>query len=104
MNILYHHRTQGHGAEGVHITSIIQAFRKQGHEVVVCSPPGVDPFATAGGYLYGGKGPLIVRLWKSLSRHAPQALFEFMELSYNVVRRCALVKVLRSRAFEFVFE
>ena len=29
MNILYHHRTQGHGAEGVHITSIINGFKKQ---------------------------------------------------------------------------
>ena len=45
MNILYHHRTQGKGGEGVHIRGVINGLRKLGHNVLIISPPGVDPFS-----------------------------------------------------------
>ena len=48
LNILYHHRTQGRGAEGVHIVSIVHALEKLGHRVTVLSPSGVDPLNAAG--------------------------------------------------------
>ena len=35
MKILYHHRTLADGAEGIHILEMIEAFRAEGHEVVV---------------------------------------------------------------------
>jgi glycosyltransferase involved in cell wall biosynthesis len=38
MKILYHHRTMGDGAEGIHITEIVNAFRESGHEVMVICP------------------------------------------------------------------
>jgi glycosyltransferase involved in cell wall biosynthesis len=44
-NILYHHRTQGRGGEGVHIREIVTAFQEMGHQVTVISPPGVDPMS-----------------------------------------------------------
>jgi hypothetical protein len=44
MKILYHHRTQAKGGEGVHIREIIKSFRSLGHEVVIVSPPGIDVF------------------------------------------------------------
>ena len=48
MNILYHFRTQGTGAEGVHISGIASALEKLGHQVHFSSPTGVDPRLTAG--------------------------------------------------------
>ena len=44
LRILYHHRTQGRGAEGLHIRSIVGAARRRtrGHGP---SPPGIDPLA-----------------------------------------------------------
>ena len=48
LRILYHHRTQGRGAEGVHIASIVGALSAMGHQVTVLGPPGVDALATAG--------------------------------------------------------
>ena len=39
MNIVYHHRTQGTGAEGVHIAYIIKGFRNLGHTVNVRAGP-----------------------------------------------------------------
>ncbi len=38
MKILYHHRTRGDGAEGVHIQEMATAFEELGHTVEFCSP------------------------------------------------------------------
>ncbi|QDT06280.1 2-deoxystreptamine glucosyltransferase [Rubripirellula lacrimiformis] len=38
MKIIYHHRTRGDGAEGVHINEMIGAFRELEHEVEICCP------------------------------------------------------------------
>ena len=45
--ILYHHRTQGQGVEGVHIRGMVEELRNQGYRVDVVSPPKIDPFKTA---------------------------------------------------------
>ncbi|MCH8292490.1 glycosyltransferase WbuB, partial [Candidatus Poribacteria bacterium] len=37
MKILYHHRTLGDGAEGIHIREMVEAWRGLGHEVRVVS-------------------------------------------------------------------
>lgn len=104
MNILYHHRTQGHGAEGVHITGIVRGFERAGHRVVLCSPPGVDPFKTAGSYLYSRKKSLISRLWKLISRYSPQLVFEFIELAYNFTWGRRMRALLAREKVDFVYE
>ena len=45
MRIFYHHRTLGDGAEGIHISAIVEAFRSLGHEVLVqgLAPPRERP-------------------------------------------------------------
>ena len=43
MDVLYHHRTRGKGAEGAHIKGIVTAFRKLGHKVTLSSIHNVDP-------------------------------------------------------------
>lgn len=40
MKILYHHRTRGDGAEGVHINEMIGSFRELGHDVSIAAPRG----------------------------------------------------------------
>jgi putative intracellular protease/amidase len=62
MDILYHHRTQGTGAEGVHIAYIIKGFRDLGFDVHVVSPNGADPVKTAGSNPYTKKGGFKSRL------------------------------------------
>ena len=42
MRIIYHHRTLADGAEGIHITSMVEAFRSLGHEVLVRGLAGSD--------------------------------------------------------------
>lgn len=93
MKILYHFRTQGTGAEGVHIAGIATAFERLGHTVVFSSPTGVDPRRSAGANPFGAKRPrsLLARLAAS----APALLFELLEIGYNAVaffRNRALVE------------
>ena len=38
MKILYHHRTRGDGAEGIHVAEVIGSFRKLGHDVALLCP------------------------------------------------------------------
>ncbi len=104
MNILYHHRTQGHGAEGVHITGIVRGFEARGHRVALLSPPGVDPLKTAGAYLYGRKASPLGRLWKSVSRHSPQIFFELLELGYNLFHGRRLARLLAAEKVDFIYE
>ena len=40
LKIIYHHRTLGDGAEGIHIAEMIAALRQCGHEIRVVSPIG----------------------------------------------------------------
>jgi len=104
VNILYHHRTQGRGAEGVHIKGIVRGFELQGHCVILLSPPGVDPLKSAGQYIYGSSASVLSRFWKAVSRGCPQIVFEGIELSYNFFHIFRLRRVLSRGKIDFVYE
>jgi glycosyltransferase involved in cell wall biosynthesis len=107
VRILYHHRTQGRGAEGNHIVSIVTALRSLGHEVDVLSPPGVDPFnvdttvpvdeqrASARGWS---------AVWKTLSGRAPKWLFEIAEILYNGAAWFRVRAALKRKRYDLVYE
>ena len=89
MRILYHHRTLGRGAEGVHISNMVRAFEALGNQVRVLSPPSVDPLRDAGSNVFelgnensSGDAPVGETI-KSIARKAPQFLFEILEMLYN---------------------
>ena len=107
MRILYHHRTQGRGAEGNHIVSIVTALRALGHQVDVLSPPGVDPFDPAAS-IPVDKARTTTRgwgsLWKLMSRKLPNWLFEIAELVYNVPAYFRLRRALSAGRYDLVFE
>jgi len=93
MRIVYHHRThRSHGAEAVHIRGMVEALRHRGHEVTVLSPPGGDPFAED-----ESQQPQSARnpIWRLISAHCPELLFELLELSYNVFAMMRLVLVAK---------
>lgn len=97
MKILYHFRTQGTGAEGVHIAGIANAFGSLGHEVFFSSPTGVDPRVSAGANPFGSTQR---SLQGRLAAKAPSLLFELLELGYNVIafwRNWRLVSQLQPR-------
>lgn len=107
LNILYHHRTQGRGAEGVHIMSIVNALQALGHNVTVLSPPGVDPQSTAGNAPVDKsdvKTTGINSLWKFLSKNTPNIIFEFAEIFYNILAAKRLEKELSSKSYDIIYE
>jgi glycosyltransferase involved in cell wall biosynthesis len=94
MRILYHHRTLGDGAEGIHIREMVNAFRALGHEVRVIGPVGeASP--------QGGGRP---KLLGSIKQALPSALFEVIEVGYTLVAfLSALSAILRFRP-DFVYD
>jgi glycosyltransferase involved in cell wall biosynthesis len=101
MNILFHFRTQGTGAEGVHITGMARAFRHLGHTVTFCSPSGIDPTTTAGANPFGAspKG-LLARL----AAYAPKFLFEVLEIGYNGFAARRIGALLHRERFDLIYE
>ncbi len=102
MRILYHFRTQGTGAEGVHIAGMATAFAQLGHTVVFSSPTGVDPRAKAGADPFGSnrRRSLLARL----AARAPALVFELLEVAYNFVCYPRLRTLLASSPCDFIYE
>ncbi len=80
MRILYHHRTQGRGVEGVHIREVVRGWRQKGHSVDVAGPPGVTIEDSPG---HGAKS-LKGSLYGLISGFMPEIAFEAIELAYNL--------------------
>lgn len=94
MKILYHHRTLGDGAEGVHIASMVEAFRALGHEVRVVS-------------LIGGRTNVSTPRTRGLTRLArrlPRPLYESAELLYSAPAYTRLVREIRRWQPDLVYE
>lgn len=81
MNILYVHRTQAGGVEGVHIGEIVKAMRHRGHTVHIVSPVGEQLGDVAGGATTAGWRQ---RCYRFVTRSMPELVFELLELVYNL--------------------
>lgn len=107
LRILYHHRTQGRGAEGVHISSIVKALQAMGHTVTVLSPPGIDPLSNAGNAPVDKskvKTSGIDSLWKFISNHLPNFIFELIEIIYNLPSLRRLEQELSKNQYDIIYE
>ena len=87
MQFIYHHRTMGRSSQAMHIRSLVEALKADGHEVTIVSPPGVDPLKSAGMMPFLRKEDRargFQRIWKYISCECPQFVFEVFELLYNL--------------------
>jgi len=102
MNLLFHFRTQGTGAEGVHLAGMANAFTRLGHSVVFSSPTHVDPRTTAGADPFGARQrrTLLARL----ATRAPAVFFELLELAYNFVCYLRLRSLLARESCDLIYE
>jgi glycosyltransferase involved in cell wall biosynthesis len=75
VKILYHHRTRSKDGQHVHISELINALRKLGHEVLV-----VAPAATERAEFGADAGTVAL-----LKRHVPRFAYELMELGYSLI-------------------
>ncbi len=85
MRILYHHRTLGDGAEGIHVAEMVRALERLGHEVRVVSLIGERTNVRSAQQ----------RCWARVARLLPGFLYEVGELSYNVTGSLLLERAIR---------
>jgi glycosyltransferase involved in cell wall biosynthesis len=104
VNILYHFRTRGTGAEAVHISGIVRAFEKMGHRVILSSPTGADPRQTAGATPFAEPPAGIRASIARLTRFLPGALFELLELLYNLPAFARNLSLVRRHDCHLIFE
>ena len=73
MKILYHHRTLGDGAEGIHIAAMVEAFSALGHEVRLVGPRPWENLSSRPGVAGTVRGML------------PRAVFEMCAVALNAL-------------------
>ncbi len=101
--LLYHHRTQAHDGQWVHIVEIQRALRRAGHEVVDVSLIGDAEAA-------GAKGDEAAqpswkrRFWGAVAAITPGIVYELLELAYNVVAERRLARAVRAHRPDFLYE
>jgi len=94
MRILYHHRTLGDGAEGIHIAEIVKCFKKLGHEVQVVS-------------LIGESTNVVSKpqqRWTSIAKAMPGFVYELGELAYNLRGYSMLSQAVKEFHPDFIYD
>lgn len=108
MNILFHHRTRGRGAEGVHIRGVVKGLTELGHKVSILSLPGAEPEtedktkeikqpqATARKSKFS--------LLSDLTKHVPEFVFELFELAFNLIAYFRLKTAVKEHNIALIYE
>lgn len=94
MRILFHHRVASRDGQAVHIEELIAALERQGHETRLVGPPS---FAATG---FGGSSGLVDRI----KRLIPGALYELLEVAYNVKAFLRLRAAVRDYRPDVIYE
>jgi len=94
MNILYHHRTLGDGAEGIHVSSMVEAFSSLGHNVKVAAIVGDKTNAQSSR----------ARVIEQLRNRTPRSLYEIMEMGYNFAGYRLLMNHVNGWIPGFIYE
>ncbi len=89
MKILFHHRTLGDGAEGIHINEMIKAFTKLGHEVVLTGPAAKVKS---------------VNKFQKLKKVVKGPFYELMETAYNFVGFYNLDRAIKNFQPDFIYD
>jgi glycosyltransferase involved in cell wall biosynthesis len=94
VRILYHHRIGSKDGQAVHLEELIAALRGLGHEVHLVGP---DAFARAS---FGHDPKLLARL----KRIIPRAVYELLELGYNLLAYPRLRRACRKFRPDIIYE
>jgi hypothetical protein len=97
MKILYHHRTQCKGVEGVHIREVAGALTGLGHQVDILSPAGLESFSEE--TISKPK-----KMHSFISRFMPEIGFELLEILYNFSAEKKLASALSEKHYDLIYE
>lgn len=106
MNILFHHRTRGRGAEGVHIRGVVKGLTELGNTVSILSIPGAEPeseeqVTPAQNQPTKKNG---FSFLSDITKHVPEFVFEMFELAYNLLAVFRLKKSVKSNNINLIYE
>jgi glycosyltransferase involved in cell wall biosynthesis len=94
VKILYHHRVLSKDGQAVHVECMIEALRGAGHDVIVVGPPAFESAS------FGHEPKLLGRV-KAL---IPKALYEILEIAYNVAAYWRLRKAANAFKPDVLYE
>ena len=94
MRILFHHRIASRDGQAVHIEELIAALRRQGQETILVGPPSFT--ATE----FGGSNATVDRV----KRLIPKALYELLEVAYNLPAFFRLRTAVRLHRPDVIYE
>ncbi|SEL70608.1 Glycosyltransferase involved in cell wall bisynthesis [Colwellia chukchiensis] len=108
MNILFHHRTRGRGAEGVHIRGVVKGLTQLGHTVSILSLPGAEPEAEEQPTQANNNNKTEKKsgfsLLSEITKHVPEFVFEMFELAYNLLAVFRLKKAVQEKNIKLIYE
>lgn len=111
MNILFHHRTRGKGAEGVHIRGVTKGLRQLGHHVSILSLPGAEPevnehteINTQVSANKSKKNGGILAWLANLTKYTPEFVFEIIEIFFNAISLFRLRSAVSASKAEMIYE
>lgn len=109
MNILFHHRTRGRGAEGVHIRGVVKGLRQLNNNVDILSLPGAEPEAeeTNTSTEQVKQAPTkksSFSILSDLTKHVPEFVFEIFELAFNLIAVIRLRKAVKEKNINLIYE
>lgn len=109
MNILFHHRTRGRGAEGVHIRGVVKGLRQLNNNVDILSLPGAEPEAeeTNAAVEKVKQAPTkksSFSILSDLTKHVPEFVFEIFELAFNLIAVIRLRKTVKEKNITLIYE
>ncbi|WP_246128997.1 glycosyltransferase family 4 protein [Colwellia demingiae] len=109
MNILFHHRTRGRGAEGVHIRGVVKGLRQLGNHVSILSLPGAEPEAeeakvTDDKINQAPTKKSSFSILSDLTKHVPEFVFELFELAFNLIAVIRLRKTVKEKKITLIYE
>ncbi|NOX87879.1 MAG: glycosyltransferase family 4 protein [Calditrichaeota bacterium] len=97
MRILYHHRTLGDGAEGIHIQSIVNCLRELGHQVKVVSLVGEQT-------QFRKSQKAKESRWDRIRNKIPGPVYELAEVAYNLKGVRMLQKAIDEFQPEIIYD
>ena len=97
MRILYHHRTLGDGAEGIHIQSIVNQLKELGHEVRVVSLVGENTEFRSSQEAKESK-------WDKIKAIIPKPVYELAEIAYNLKGKSMLMTAIKEFKPDIIYD
>ncbi len=97
MRILYHHRTLGDGAEGIHIQSIVNNLKELGHAVKVVSLVGEQTQFRSAQEAKESR-------WDKIKNWIPKPVYELAEVAYNLKGLRMLEKAIDEFKPEIIYD